>query len=64
MDAIKCDRCGKYFDNPGRDKVKLICFGTGDSTYPGRFRAWKDVCDNCYNYLKDVAWNKKDSDSK
>lgn len=60
-DALKCDRCGKYYDGNSKHKTfgriiggKLARICTTDTN--GRQDKWFDLCDDCiydlFNFMK------------
>lgn len=58
MNAYKCDRCGKFYDNHDtkkrvtiKGKFMPICFRLGNHNTED---AWMDLCPDCMNEF--VSW--------
>lgn len=50
MNAKKCDRCGKFYEDTGVRRE--IMLGVDRHPYPYQ---WFDFCDECYELLKEFC---------
>lgn len=50
--AIRCDRCGKYFDAPLAEKYKKVVLCTGIDACPVRSRLSFELCNECFEQIK------------
>ena len=53
MNALKCDRCGKYYDYDPTAKYNYISFGHKD-IIPNKKQTTKDICPECME--KFIYW--------
>ena len=50
--AIRCDRCGVYFDEPPAESYKKVILCTGTDQYSMRSRLKYELCDECFKRIK------------